>query len=251
MVPTVVGFGVDVGGTGVKAAPVDLSTGRLAAERHRLDTPRPATPERVADTVAHLVRHHGWDGPVGVCVPAIVRHGVVGSAANIDAGWIGTDAVALFEAHLDRPVRVVNDADAAGLAEMTWGVGRDRTGVVVCVTFGTGIGSAVFVDGVLVPNTELGHLQLDGRDAEASAAAKVRERDDLSWAEWADRAARYLRHLVGLFSPDLIVVGGGVSNKADRWLPDLERSGPIGCEVAVAGLANSAGIAGAALLSAG
>jgi polyphosphate glucokinase len=236
------GFGIDIGGTGMKAAPVDLSDGALAADRYRIDTPKPATPKALAKVVKRLVKHHDWDGPVGVCMPSVVTHGVVKSAANIDSGWIDIDADALFTEAIGRPVSVLNDADAAGLAEMRWGSGRGRDGVVLCLTFGTGIGSGLFVDGVLVPNTELGHLELDGPDVEKRAAASARERDDLSWEEWADRVDHYLRHVVMLFSPELIIIGGGASKKPDKWVHRLDP----GCEVAIATMANNAGIAGAA-----
>ncbi|MGA1438299.1 MAG: polyphosphate--glucose phosphotransferase [Ilumatobacteraceae bacterium] len=239
-----IALGVDVGGTGIKAAPVDLADGRLVGDRLRIDTPRPATPDRVVDVVRQLVAAHHWTGSVGVCVPAVVQRGVVRTAANIDPAWVDCDAGRLLSDRLDRRVPVVNDADAAGIAEMTWGAGRGRAGVVLCVTFGTGIGSGLFVDGRLVPNTELGHVELDGLDAETRAAARAREREDLSWREWAERVDRYLGHLHGLFWPELIIVGGGVSKKADRWLPYLEP----GCEVVAAELVNNAGIAGAALL---
>lgn len=238
-------FGVDIGGSGIKAAPVDLVTGHLTGDRLRTDTPRPATPGQVAAVVDELVVRHGWDGPIGICLPSVVQHGVVRSAANIDGSWIGTDADELFAEATGRPVNIVNDADAAGVAEMTWGAGRGRDGVVICLTFGTGIGSGLFVDGVLVPNTELGHLELDGHDAETRAAAKVRDRERLSWEEWAARADRYLRHVVDLFSPDLVILGGGISKKPERWVPLLD----VGCELAVAELRNNAGIAGAALLA--
>ncbi len=245
MSATDLGFGIDIGGTGMKAAPVDLATGRLAADRHRIDTPKPATPKALAKVVKHLVKHHGWTGPVGICMPSVVTHGVVKSAANIDKSWLDIDADELFTSAIGAPVSVLNDADAAGVAEMTWGSGRGRDGVVLCLTFGTGIGSGMFVDGVLVPNTELGHLELDGPDIEKRAAASARERDGLSWEEWGDRVDHYLRHIVMLFSPELIIVGGGASKKPDKW---LHRVDP-GCEVAVATMANNAGIAGAALLS--
>jgi polyphosphate glucokinase len=240
-----IGFGIDIGGTGMKAAPVDLTTGLLAADRHRIDTPRPATPEALAKVVRKLVKHHDWGGPVGICMPSVVTHGVVKSAANIDKSWLDIDADALFTEAIGAPVSVLNDADAAGVAEMTWGSGRGRKGVVLCLTFGTGIGSGLFVDGVLVPNTELGHLELDGPDIEKRAAASARERDGLSWEQWGDRVDHYLRHIVMLFSPELIIVGGGASKKPDKW---LHRVDP-GCEVVVATMANNAGIAGAALLS--
>lgn len=237
------GFGIDIGGSGIKAGLVDLTTGELAGERLRTDTPQPATPGHVAAAVDELIVRHGWAGPVGICMPAVVQHGIVRTAANIDDSWIGTDACSLFGQVTGRPVEVLNDADAAGVAEVTWGVGRGRAGVVICLTFGTGIGSGMFVDGILVPNTELGHLELDGHDAETRAAAKVRDRERLSWEDWAGRANRYLRHVAFLFSPDLIILGGGVSKKPERWVPYLD----VGCEIAVAELANNAGIAGAAL----
>jgi polyphosphate glucokinase len=243
-----VGFGIDIGGSGIKAARVDLDTGEVIGERLRMPTPSPATPGQVAAVVDELTVRHGWSGPVGICLPAVVRHGVVRTAANIDDSWIGTDADSLFAEATGHPVTVLNDADAAGLAEMTWGAGRGRDGVVICLTFGTGIGSGVFVDGVLVPNTELGHLELDGQDAEHRAAAKIRERDDLSWEEWAERVARYLRHVAFLFSPDLLILGGGVSKKPDKWLPHvLDGWADDGCEIVVAEAANNAGIAGAAM----
>lgn len=239
------GFGIDIGGTGMKAAPVDLSDGSLAADRFRIDTPQPATPAALADVVRRLVEHHEWAGPVGVCMPSVVTHGIVKSAANIDAGWIDIDADELFTEAVGRPVSVMNDADAAGLAEMRWGSGRGRAGVVLCLTFGTGIGSGLFVDGVLVPNTELGHLELDGPDIEKRAAASARGREGLSWSEWGDRVNLYLRHVVMLFSPELIIIGGGASKKPGKW---IDRVDP-GCEIAIAQMANNAGIAGAALLA--
>jgi len=240
-----IGFGVDIGGTGIKAAPVDLTTGEMAADRHRIDTPQPATPGRVASVVAELVESHDWSGPVGVCMPSVVRSGVVHSAANIDDSWIGVDGDRVFTETIGHPVHLLNDADAAGLAEMTWGAGRGRSGVVICLTFGTGIGSGLFVDGVLVPNTELGHVELDGADAEIRAAASARKREGIGWRAWGDRVDRYLRHVVMLFSPDLIIVGGGVSKQPAKW---IDRVDP-GCEVVVAELANNAGIAGAALVA--
>lgn len=239
------GFGIDIGGSGIKAAPVDLRSGALAGDRLRVDTPHPATPHAVASAAADLVARHGWPGPVGVCLPAVVQHGIVRTAANIDRAWVGVDAARLFVAAIGRPVTTVNDADAAGVAEMTWGAGRDRSGVVICLTLGTGIGSGMFVDGVLVPNTELGHLELDGHDAETRASAKARERENLSWHVWAERVERYVRHVVALFSPDLVILGGGVSRRPEKWFPDLD----VGCELRIAELANNAGIAGAALLA--
>lgn len=229
----------------MKAAPVDLSDGSLAADRYRIDTPQPATPKAMAKVARKLVAHHGWDGPVGVCMPSVVTHGVVRSAANIDPSWLGVDADAVFTEAVGQPVSVLNDADAAGVAEMTWGSGRGRPGVVICLTFGTGIGSGLFVDGVLVPNTELGHLELDGPDVEKRAAASARDRERLSWEEWGDRVDHYLKHVVMLFSPELVILGGGASKKPDRWVHRLDP----GCAIAIAEMANNAGIAGAALLA--
>ncbi|HET9665299.1 MAG TPA: ROK family protein [Desertimonas sp.] len=242
---TSLAFGIDIGGSGMKAAPVDLATGTVAGERHKIPTPQPATPEAMADVVAQLVNHFDWDGNVGVAFPAVVRRGVARTAANIDKAWIGTDIDAVFSKAADRPVHVINDADAAGLAEMRYGAGRDRRGVVIMLTFGTGIGSGLFLDGKLVPNTELGHLYLDGYEAEHRAAAVIREREKLSWKEWSQRVDRYLAHVVFLFSPDLLILGGGVSRKADKWLPYVD----VDAEIAVATLENDAGIVGAASIA--
>ena len=238
-------FGIDFGGSGIKAAPVDLATGALAGNRLRIGTPQPSTPEQIAGAVGALVEQHEWQGPVGICMPSIVTNGVVRSAANIDDAWIDVDGASLFAETIGRPVHVVNDADAAGVAEVTWGAGQGRSGVVICLTFGTGIGSGVFVDGLLVPNTELGHLELDGHVAEHRAAGNVRQGEKLSWKQWAERVDRYLRHVVRLFSPELIILGGGVSKRPDKWVDRLDP----GCELVVAELANNAGIAGAALLA--
>ena len=242
-----VGFGIDIGGTGMKACTVDLGTGEFTAERLRFDTPQPATPDAMAEVVARLVRHFDWTDPVGVCFPAVVRHGVVHSAANIDPSWIDTDADAIFTKASGCDVAVLNDADAAGVAEMRFGAGRGRRGVVVVLTFGTGIGSGLFVDGTLVPNTELGHIELDGHDAERRAAASARKRDGLSWKEWGERVEHYLRAIVKLFSPELVIVGGGASKQVDKWLPDVD----VGVEVVPAEMANNAGIVGAALMAPG
>ena len=241
-----ISFGIDIGGSGMKAAPVDLADGELTDERYKIATPHPATPAAMADVVAQLVAHFDWAGPVGVTFPAVVRRGVTLSAANVDESWIGTDADALFTKVVENEVHVINDADAAGLAEMRYGAGRGRRGVVLVLTFGTGIGSGLFVDGVLVPNTELGHLEVDGHDAEHRAAASARDHEKLSWKDWAERVEHYLRTVVKLFSPDLIIVGGGASRKADKWLPEID----VGTEVVPAALTNEAGIVGAALVGA-
>lgn len=240
-----VAFGIDIGGTGMKAAIVDLTTGELTTERYRIDTPQPATPESMAGVVQDLVAHLGWSGSVGCAFPAIVRDGVVRSAANIDPSWIDVDADALFSDALGVDVHMINDADAAGLAEVRYGAGAGRSGVVMVLTFGTGIGSGLFVDGVLVPNTELGHLELDGHDAETRAAASVRKRERLSWSDWAGRVERYLRHVEALFSPELFIVGGGASKRPDKWLPHIS----IDTEIVPAAMANNAGIVGAASIA--
>ncbi|MDP9407548.1 MAG: ROK family protein [Actinomycetota bacterium] len=240
------GFGIDVGGSGIKGAPVDLITGVLRGDRHRIPTPQPATPDAVAGVVAEVVDHFGWDGPVGVTFPAVVTHGVTRTAANVDPSWVDADARSIFEQATGRPIVVVNDADAAGLAETEFGAAKGRPGVVIVTTLGTGIGSALVVDGRLVPNTELGHLEIDGYDAEKRASDAARDREDLSWQEWATRLQRYYSVLEALFWPDLFVVGGGVSKKAAKFLPLLELRTPI----VAAGLRNEAGIVGAAMLAA-
>ncbi len=195
--------------------------------------------------VKRLLDHFQWAGNAGVTFPTVVHHGIAKSAANIDKSWIGTDIDAVFTEASGRDVTVINDADAAGLAEMRYGAGRGRDGVVFMFTFGTGLGSGLFLDGKLVPNTELGHIEIDGHNAEARAAASARDRERLSWKEWAARVDRYLERIVFLFSPDLIIVGGGVSRKADRWLPYVD----VGVEVVPAALTNDAGIVGAALIA--
>jgi polyphosphate glucokinase len=240
-------FGIDFGGSGIKGAPVDLVTGTFAADRNRIETPQPATPEAVATVIEELVDQAGLPAgaPVGVTVPGVVQHGVVRSAANIDSSWVGTDADALITDRLGRAVHVVNDADAAGYAEVRYGAARDRSGLVIVTTLGTGIGSALVYDGRLVPNSELGHLEIDGHDAEKRAANSVRERKELSWADWAARLTVYYRTLEKLFSPDLFVVGGGVSKKAKHFLHLVDVETPM----VPAALGNQAGIVGAALLA--
>lgn len=237
--------GVDIGGSGIKGAPVDLGSGELAADRIRVPTPSPSTPDAVARVVARVVAECG-PGPVGVTFPAVITHGVARTAANVHESWVGADVEALLGEATGRPVLVVNDADAAGVAEARYGAAKGVGGVVVVTTLGTGIGSAVLIDGVLVPNTELGHLEVDGHDAETRAADSARDREEMSWHEWADRLQRYYRALEDLFWPDLIVVGGGVSRKSDRFLPLLDLRTPI----VPARLLNSAGIVGAAVLAA-
>lgn len=241
-------FGIDIGGSGIKGAPVDLRTGEFAADRLRIPTPQPATPAAVAEVVQQIVRSFDLHRsvPIGVTFPAVVRHGVAQSAANVDESWIGTDIEKLLRAATGRQVLAVNDADAAGYAEVEYGAARDVPGLVVVVTLGTGIGTALINDGRLVPNTELGHLEVDGVDAETRASDAARERDGLSFAEWATRLQRYFDELERLFSPDLFVVGGGVSKKHDEYLPLLQLRTPI----VPAALRNAAGIVGAARLAA-
>ncbi|WP_163504728.1 polyphosphate--glucose phosphotransferase [Fodinicola acaciae] len=239
-------FGVDVGGTGIKAAVVDLDSGQLVTERVRVETPKGGKPKPVVETIAGLVADAKWDGPLGVAFPAVIRHGVAHSAANVDKHWIGTDVAQLVEDATKVRPTVLNDADAAGLAEIRHGAGAGVDGVVLVLTLGTGIGSALFVDGTLVPNTELGHLELDGHDAERKAAELAREREGLSWKQWAHRVEHYLKHVDALLWPDLVLLGGGVSKVADKWLPYIDVRPPV----KPASLRNEAGIVGAAMATA-
>jgi len=239
-------LGIDVGGTGIKGAPVDTTSGKLLADRFRILTPQPATPDAVTKVVAELADHFSWKGAAGATFPAVMKNGVAQTAANVDKSWIGTDASAHFSGAVGGPVTVVNDADAAGIAEMRFGAGQGVGGVVMMVTLGTGIGSALFVEGELVPNTELGHLKLGKHDAERVAAESVREEQGLSWKQWAGRLDDYFDVLERLFSPDLIIVGGGVSKKSEKFLPRLTLSS----KVVPAQLLNEAGIVGAALAAA-
>lgn len=241
-------IGIDFGGSGIKAAPVDLSTGEFSAERQRIDTPEKSTPKAVAEVMAELLsKFEGGKSVVGVTVPGVVRRGgVVASAANIDKSWIGTDADDLLSDRLGREVHVTNDADAAGLAESRYGVARGREGLVIVTTLGTGIGSALLYEGVLVPNTELGHLEVEGYDAESRASNSARKNEELSWEKWAQRLTTYFTTLEKLFSPDLIVIGGGVSKNAREFVPMIE----VDTEIISATLRNTAGIVGAAALAA-
>ncbi len=236
-------FGIDVGGSGIKGAPVDTETGELVAERIRVKTPRPATPEAIVATAVEVVRRSGWDGPVGCGFPAVIKDGVVRTAANIDKAAIGFDLQGRLEQELGNPVRVINDGDAAGLAEMRWGAGRGIEGVVLMLTLGTGIGTSLFVEGRLVPNTELGHIEIRGKDAEHRASDSARKHDDLSWREYAKRLDEYLHRIEGLLWPDLIVIGGGISKKSEKFLPHVTAR----TRVVPAQMLNEAGIAGAAL----
>lgn len=241
-------FGIDIGGSGIKGAIVDTDSGALVTPRTRIVTPQPSTPDAVADVVAHMIAGAGWDGIVGAAFPAVIQHGIARSAANVDKSWIGTDVDACFTkaAGGANDVIVLNDADAAGIAEARFGAARGVTGVVIMLTFGTGIGSALLIDGRLVPNTELGHLELDGHDAEKRAAASVRDEEKLSYKRWAKRVSDYMSHVERLFTPDLFVVGGGVSKDSEKWVPLLDLRTPV----RPAELLNDAGIVGAAIAAA-
>jgi polyphosphate glucokinase len=240
------GFGVDIGGSGIKGCVVDLDLGQLVGERRRLETPQPSHPDAVYGAVAEIVNAFGWTERVGVTFPGVMVNGVAYTAANVDKSWIGTDVDADLERLIPGTVETLNDADAAGIAEMRYGAGKDKAGVVLMLTFGTGIGSALFVDGHLVPNTELGHIQVDGEDGERRASAAAREREDLSYPDWAKRVDRYLDVLEAGLWLDLIIVGGGVSKKAQKWVPLLSTRTPVVAAV----LQNDAGIVGAALAAA-
>ena len=237
--------GVDIGGTGIKAAPVDTATGSLATERILLPTPSPATPQAVAHVVGEALRHIGVPGPIGLAMPAVVRGQIVETASHIDPTWIGVNAVDFFSKVTGRQVSVLNDADAAGVAEVRFGAARGQAGVVVMLTLGTGIGSALFIDGTLVPNSELGHLPLHGGAAEQWAAESVRERDQVSWEEYAQRLQAYLDLVQRVLWPQLIIIGGGISNVADKFLPLIELRTPI----VPAQLRNHSGIIGAAMFA--
>jgi polyphosphate glucokinase len=235
-------LGIDIGGSGIKGATVDVATGALTAQRLRVETPQPAEVAQVVAAVEQVVTHFGDTERVGITFPGVVVGGVTRTAANMDKSWIGTDAATLFSDAIGRPVTVLNDADAAGVAEMTYGAGKGRSGVTMMLTFGTGIGSALFIGDRLVPNTELGHLELRGKDAEHRASAAVREIEGLSWHAWAHRVQEYLQMVERLFSPELFIIGGGVSKKSEKWLPAIEIATPI----VPAALQNEAGIVGAA-----
>jgi len=237
-------LGIDIGGTGIKGAPVDISTGELLTPRQKIATPRPALPDAVADVVKQLTTSFSWSGPVGITFPGVVTDGVARTAANLDRAWLGTDAGKLFGRAAGNPVRVLNDADAAGVAEMTFGAGLGERGTVLMLTFGTGIGSALFTEGVLVPNTEFGHIEIRGHDAETRASERAKELHDLSWGKWAGRVDEYLRHIEAMLSPSLIIVGGGVSRQSGKWVPRLTG---IRARVVPAALLNEAGIVGAAM----
>ena len=242
-------LGIDIGGTGIKGAPVDLQKGEFTTDRLRIDTPKKSTPKAVAAIVGDIVEHFLpiiGDGPIGITIPAVVTHGQTRSAANIDKSWIDCQAEKIFEDELGRDIYLMNDADAAGVAEVQFGAAKGHPGLVLVTTLGTGIGSAIIYRGVLIPNTEFGHLEIDGHDAESRAAASVKEKQGMSYDEYVPRLQRYYERVEALFWPDLIVVGGGVSKKADKFLPKLK----LKTEIVPAKLLNSAGIVGAAWLAA-
>jgi polyphosphate glucokinase len=236
-------LGIDIGGSGVKGAPVDTVAAELLEERHRVPTPQPADVTSVVEAVAEVAgKFDGWDA-VGITFPGVVVDGVVRSAANVDKSWLDAPAAQLFGERLGKPVSVLNDADAAGVAEMAFGAGQDQPGLTMMITLGTGIGTALFLDGTLIPNTEFGHLELDGKDAELLAADRIREQKELSWEQWAPRVERYLRHVEMLLSPRLFIIGGGVSKKSDKFFPLIDIRTPM----VPATLLNNAGIIGAAV----
>jgi polyphosphate glucokinase len=240
-------LGIDIGGSGIKAAPVDIATGGLTAPRVKVPTPQPALPGAIADAVAGLVADFGWRGRAGITFPGVVTSGVTQTAANLDRAWIGLDAQTLFNTATGLTVTMLNDADAAGVAEMRFGAGAGKRGTVLLLTFGTGIGSALFTDGLLVPNTEFGHIEIHGKDAEERASERARELHDLSWGKWAGRVDDYLRHMEALVWPSLFIIGGGISRKADKFVPMLSK---VRTPIVPAALQNDAGIVGAAMIAA-
>jgi len=240
-------LGIDIGGSGIKGAPVDVKKGVLVAERYRIPTPQPSAPDAVGDAVAKIVKHFRWKGVIGCTFPAVIKEGVVYTAANVDKSWIGVNGGKLLKKKTGCPVLLINDADAAGIAEMKFGAGKGRMGVVFILTFGTGIGSAVFVNGSLLPNTELGHIEMNGAEAEHQASDLIRKKEKLDWNEWAARVNDYLALLESLFSPDLFILGGGVSKKHTKYLSLLNTQ----AQVVPAQLLNDAGIVGAALAAKG
>lgn len=243
-----VAIGIDIGGTGIKGALVDVKKGELAGERLRVETPAGGRPDDIALVVKELIAvldPNGSATAIGICFPAVVQHGVTKSAANVSKEWIGLDADELFTKVIGKPVHLINDADAAGVAEMKYGVGKKTKGLVLMTTLGTGIGTALFMDGRLVPNTELGHLEIDGVDYETKAAFSAKERENLDWAGWAERLQTYYTKVENLFTPDLFVVGGGVSKEHEDFLPLLK----LRTQIVPAKLKNTAGIIGAAMVA--
>jgi polyphosphate glucokinase len=236
-------LGIDIGGSGVKGAPVDTVRGELLEERCRVPTPQPSDVASVVEAAAEVAGKFAGYDRVGVTFPGVVVDGVTRTAANVDKSWLDAPAADLFSERLGKPVSVLNDADAAGVAEVAFGAGKGQPGLIMMLTFGTGIGSALFVDGTLIPNTEFGHLELDGKDAELRASDRIREQEDMSWEKWAGRVQEYLRHVELLLSPRLFIIGGGVSRKSDRFFPLIDVRTPM----VPATLLNNAGIIGAAV----
>lgn len=236
-------LGIDIGGSGVKGAIVHTKKGKLLSDRHRIPTPQPATPESVAEVIGKIVKHFNWKGPIGVGYPGVVQNGIAKTAANVDNSWINKDIDDLFSSVTGCPVHVVNDADAAGTAEMKFGAGRKHKGVVMLVTVGTGLGTVMFSGGKLIPNLELGHIILQGDDAEKYASDAARKNENLSWEEWSSRFNEYLDRLEALTWPDLIIIGGGISKKDDKFFQFLNTN----AKVVAAELLNEAGIIGAAV----
>jgi polyphosphate glucokinase len=239
-------LGIDIGGSGIKGAPVDITQGTLIHNRYRIPTPTPSTPEAVAEVVAQIAANFNWHGPIGCTFPAVIKNGVAYSAANVDDSWIGANGQQLIAQKTGCPVLLLNDADAAGMAEFTFGAGKGQRGTVIVLTFGTGIGSAIFADGHLIPNTEFGHLDMMGIDAEDRASDRIRKAEDLSWKQWSLRVNDFLAEMERLFSPDLFILGGGVSKKYDKYLHRLKTS----AKIVPAQMLNEAGIIGAALAAA-
>ena len=238
-------LGIDIGGSGIKGAPVNIGTGELLAERLRIKTPKGAKPNPVAEIVAEIAHSFKWTGPIGVGFPAPIKRGIAMMAANVSQKWVGTNADKLFTSVTGCPCKVGNDADVAGMAEMAFGAGKGQSGTVIMLTLGTGIGSAIFYNGHLIPNTEFGHLQMDGMDAEHRASAAIRERDKLSWKKYAKRLNAYLNEMEKLFWPDLFIVGGGISKEHEKFLPLLK----LQTKIVPAQFQNEAGIVGAALFA--
>ncbi len=235
-------LGIDIGGSGIKGAIVDTVTGEMLTERHRIETPKPATPIQVAETIKKLVDFFEWKGQIGCGFPAVIQHGVVRTASNIDKSWIGVNAKELFKEYTGNDYQIVNDADAAGLAEMNFGAGKDKLGVVVVITVGTGIGSSIFTDGVLLPNTEFGHIIVKEQVGEKYASDATRKKEELKWDKWGKRFNEYLERIEFLLWPDVIIVGGGASKKFEKFSKELKTK----AEIMPALLENNAGIVGAA-----
>ena len=237
-------LGIDIGGSGIKAATVDTATGKLTSDRFRADTPSPSDPDSVVRVLQSIIKDFNWEGrPAGCTFPGVVKHGVILTAANLDKRWVGLDAASLISEHTDTEVLMLNDADAAGIAEMQLGAGKDENGTVIMLTLGTGIGSSIFYQGRLLPNAEFGHMEIRGKEAEQRASAKVRKEKKLSWEDWCGRLNEFLARMDLLFSPELFIIGGGVIKRADIFLHLLKAR----ARIVPAHFQNQAGIIGAAL----